>query len=179
MIKTFIQNIMPDFYKKDLWLNAVLDAVTARGNAEVQRILDLSHYNDFSRLNGAWLEYYEKLLGIKVDETKSLNDRRAQVMALWKTSEKPTKELLQAICNGWQNGAVTIDYDADTGTITLTFASEYGIPKDIDALKRAMANVVPAHLLINYNFKYLLIEDVHEVMKLADIETKPMSMFAF
>lgn len=179
MIKTFIQSIMPEFYKSDPWLNAILDAVNVSAGKEVQRIIDLSNYNDFSRLNGIWLEYYEKLLGIRVDYTKSLDDRRANVMALWKSADKPTKELLQAICNGWQDGAINLDYDYTQGLITLTFTSEYGVPSGIEDLKRALANVVPAHLRIFYDFKYLLVQDVHEVMTLEEIETKPMSIFAF
>lgn len=161
---------------KDPWTQAVFEATGIQFDVQAQRIVDIYNFNDFDKLSAKYLELYEAMLGIPTDESKSLADRRAYVWAMWNKSTPPTKEAIQAICDAWMNGECEVA--AGAGYVEITFNSVMGVPSDLDTLKKALLDVLPAHLEVIWGFKYLLIQDIHGVMTLTEIEETPLSYFA-
>ena len=53
-----------------------------------------------------------------------------------------------------------------------------GIPAGINDLKAALERHVPAHLILEYLYRYLLIKEVHEVMTLTEMDATVMNKFA-
>ena len=62
--------------------------------------------------------------------------------------------------------------------LTLKFIGDVGVPANIQDLKSAIIRAVPAHIYVNYAYRYLLIREVHEVMTLAELNATPLSSFA-
>ena len=60
--------------------------------------------------------------------------------------------MLKDIANSWKNGRVDIKFIA--GTIEIIFDSTVGVPSDLEGLKKAIGEAKPAHLGINYSFKF-------------------------
>lgn len=161
---------------KDPWTQAIFEAAGIQFDVQAQRIVDIYNFNDFDKLSAKYLELYETMLGITTDESKSLADRRAYVWAMWNKSTPPTKAAIQSICDAWMNGEC--DVDAGAGYVEITFNSVMGVPADLDTLKKALLDVLPAHLEVQWQFKYLLINEVHGVMTIDEIQATPIGYFA-
>ena len=82
----------------------------------------------------------------------SIEGKREQLEARWKTAGKCDLELLKIIANSWRNGEVSVLFA--NAVIEITFISIVGIPNNIEALKRSLGEAKPAHLPINYTFAY-------------------------
>ena len=161
--------------QKDPWAQAVMLAGGATLDQLAERILAIYNSSDFSKLNLDQVRYYERILGLKSDEDKTLEDRRSSIQAAWNVAKKPSLSSIQAICVGWEKGGVIASYEP--GTLTLNFIGAVGIPANVDDLKAALERAVPAHLVINYAYRYLLIKEV-EAMTLSELESTPLSSFA-
>lgn len=176
MIKEIALKSIHWMIAQDPWTQAIFETAGVQYDKQAQRIVDIYNSNDFDKLSVEFIRLYEALLGIDSDETKSLADRRAYIGAMWKKGAPATRSAIQSICDGWMNGEC--DVTAGAGYIEITFNSEMGVPTDLATLQKALLDVVPAHLEIRYNFKYLLVGEVHEVMTLAEMDATPMSYFA-
>ena len=118
----------------------------------------------------------KKSLAFPQDDNKSLDDRRAAIQAAWQAAQKPSLATVQAICDNWKTGGIIASYTP--GVILLRFLGESRRPRGIETLKEALERTVPAHLVLDYAFRYLLIREVHEKMTLAQLAETPLNHFA-
>ena len=176
MIKEYALANIHWLIAKDPWVQDIFESAGVQFDIQAQRIIDIYNSNDFDKLSLNSILLYEKMLGIDPDDEKSLADRRAYIGAMWKKGAPPTKDAIQAVCDGWLNGEC--DVETSVGTIEITFNSQMGVPSDLSSLQAALLDVIPAHLGITYNFKYLLISEVHGVKTLTQMDATPMSYFA-
>lgn len=121
------------------------------------------------------LAIYEKELGIKTNLSKPLEDRRSVVKSKWRGAGKVDKVLIKAVVDAYTNGGVDVGFD---GRIIITFNDVKGIPPNMDDVYNAIDDIKPAHLGIVYYFAYLLIKEIHGVMKLNEIKQIPLNKFA-
>ena len=63
-----------------------------------------------------------------------------------------------AKCYGY--GDIDLDEDFERYRLTITFISTLGIPPRLDDFKKTMRTIIPAHISIDYNFKYNTWDDV-------------------
>lgn len=162
--------------QEDPWVQGIFLAAGASLDTMAERILAVYNFIDFSKLNLEQVRYYEWLLGLESDETKSLDDRRAAIQAAWQAAQTPSLASIQAICDSWKDGGVIATYDP--GVVHLNFQGPAGIPAGINDLKAALERHVPAHLILEYLYRYLLIKEVHEVMTLTEMDATVMNKFA-
>ena len=162
--------------QEDPWVQEIFLAAGASLDTMAERILAVYNFIDFSKLNLEQVRYYEWLLGLESDETKSLEDRRAAIQAAWQAAQTPSLASIQAICDSWKDGGVIATYDP--GTVHLNFQGPAGIPAGSNDLKAALERHVPAHLILEYLYRYLLIKEVHEVMTLTEMDATVMNKFA-
>ena len=121
--------------------------------------------------------HYEKLLAITPTKNQSLENRRAKIHSKWLSNNHNSIKLIQTVCNAWKNGEVIADFK--NGKIQITFVGSFGVPDDLDSLKLAIGEVKPAHIGFEIIYKYLLIENIHEVMTIEDLEKITLEQFAF
>lgn len=176
MMKEFCLGIIHWQMAKDPWTQAIFEAGGLEMDKQIQRIIDIYNFDDFEKIPEKYIPLYEEMLGIVPNDERSMADRRSLISALWKKEMPPTKAAIQAICDSWLNGECEISTGA--GYIEIIFGSLYGIPDELDLLKSALAQVVPAHLEIQYSFKYLLIGEVHGVMTIGELAETPLGYFA-
>lgn len=172
-----IQNLHK-LYRNDTWINQLFNS-TGLALDEIKIQLDYLYRQFwFDTVDVKFLPIYEKLLDIKTNPNSTIEDRRALIEAKWKSSGgKCDIKLIQAVCNSWRNGKVTVSFI--NGTIQLKFNGESGVPKDLDTLILAIDDIKPAHLPLTYIFVYLLIKDIHNKMKISELQTKKIMEFAF
>lgn len=162
-------------FRKDRWINALFDAIGWLLDTALTD-MDKARAEFFVDTAVDMLDTYERHLGIS-GNGKSLDDRRAAVIAGRQRGGKVDIAQIQAAANAWKNGATSVDFVK--GQIVISFISELGIPTDMDGLKASISTIVPAHLAIGYIFRYLLIEEVHGVMTLEEMESTTLDKFAF
>ncbi len=97
------------------------------------------------------LEIYEKELNLEYIEDKSIDERKSIIMAKWRGAGKLTLELIQDTVKAYTNNSVTVRFN---GTIILDFSNKIGKPKDVNSLIKSIEDIKPAHLGIEYIFKY-------------------------
>nr|WP_278002048.1 DUF2313 domain-containing protein [Clostridium botulinum] len=115
-------------------------------------------------------------MSIKLDPSLKQDEKNSIIAARWKSEGKADLNLLQAICNSWKNGKVKVSFL--NGKIVLKFIGEYGIPTDLNSLKKQIDLSKPSHLAVDYLFAYLLLKDV-EAMSLTTLQNNTLSNFAF
>ena len=171
--KQDILNMLPRIYRKDKWLNDLFNAV----GLSIDR-LEQDCENALNELFGDTATYalpmYEKELLLNGDG-KTLEDRRAAVIAGWQRGGKVDIYQIQAAANAWRNGETVVDFR--NGKIVVTFVGAFGVPDDMQGLRDAINIIKPAHLIVEYVFRYLLIKDIHEVKTIAEMNDTNLSMF--
>ena len=171
--KQDILNMLPRIYRKDKWLNDLFQSV----GLSVDR-LEQDTENALNELFGDTATYalpmYEKEL-LRNGEGKTLEDRRAAVIAGWQRGGKVDIYQIQAAANAWRNGETVVDFR--NGKIVVTFVGAFGVPDDMQGLMDAIGIIKPAHLIVEYIFRYLLIKDIPEVKTIAEMNDTKLSMF--
>jgi len=166
---------LPQQYRADPWMAVLaaalcgtLDAQDARAeSAAAQMSLDTVTWN---------LETEERIAGIKPTAGATDEERRSALKAKWRSGGKVSIEQIQAVADAWRNGEVEVSFPS--GRIHVQFVGSFGVPTNMDGLKRAIALVIPAHLPVDYILRYLLIRDIHGVKTLAEMDALPLDQFA-
>ncbi len=163
-------------YRKDEYVNSFLAGVKAvyeNFNCSLIRISNLLHFN---RLDVSGCEWWERQCAIK-NIYSTLADRVSLIRARWLANAHNDIKLIQSVCNSWKNGEVEAGFV--DGKLQIKFVGEYGIPENLRALLDEIENIKPAHLGYLILFKYLLIEDIHEVKTIEEMEMLTIDKFAF
>lgn len=145
-------------------------------DALADRIIAIYNAENFDEMTIERVRYYERLLDLEQDEDKTLADRWAAIQAAYNIAQKPSLETMQSICDAWEAGGIICSYTP--GELTLKFIGDVGVPSNIQDLKNAIIRAVPAHIYVDYAYRYLLIREVHNVMTLAEIDATPLNKFA-
>lgn len=103
------------------------------------------------------LAVYEKELGLKTDVTKPLNDRRSLIKSKLRGTGKIGAAQIKIVADSYTNGDAEVTLE---NGIHIEFTSVYGIPGNMDDLKAIVREIAPAHLEINYEFRYYTYEEM-------------------
>lgn len=100
------------------------------------------------------LSLWEELYGLETNINLSYEERREIVRAKIRGQGMCTIEMLKNVCKSFNGGTVKIIENSAPYTFTIRFIDTKGIPKNIEKLKEVINEIKPAHLLVNYEFKY-------------------------
>ena len=168
-------NNLPVQYRKDPWITALAAAVQTKLAGQAQETASLPEQMSFDTVT--WnLAVEERVAGITPAAGATLEQRRTALKARWRSSGKATLEQIQMVADSWRNGMVEVGFSA--GKIVVQFVGAFGIPEDLDSLEAALQLVIPAHLAMEFLFRYLLIRDIHEVKTLSEMEQLTLNQFA-
>jgi len=106
------------------------------------------------------LEAWERELSITPPAGQPIEQRRAVVRSRMRGYGKFTGRLLKSVAEAYDNGKIEVSFDPGASTFTVRFVSTLGAPPNIEDLMRAIDEILPAHLLIAYAYKYLTINQL-------------------
>lgn len=175
MTKDELVGNLHKLYREDPWINELFNSAGITLDNIYAAIEDLKNQYWFDTMTWA-IPVVENMLQFKTDSYAVIEDRRSQLEARWKSNGKADIYLLQAVANSWKNGDVTVSFV--NGKIQVAFVGEFGVPKDLTGLQKALDDVKPAHLALVYSFRYLLIKDIHNVMTINQLQTTKLNLFA-
>lgn len=147
MFKENLINNLHKLYRNDPYINALFNSVGLDLDNLTANIQDILDQYDFTKMTWG-IPIMEALLNYKTNPNNSIEDRRSQLMAKWRSNGKSNIYLLQNIANSWKNGDCKVSFA--NGKIQVQFVGENGLPKDLENIYKAIEDVKPAHLPIVY-----------------------------
>ncbi|AZU64884.1 phage portal protein [Neobacillus mesonae] len=120
-------------------------------NDKVRDVLD-----QFFIDTATWgLANWERIFGIVADESKPLEQRRSVIKSKLRGYGTVTAAFIKNVAESFENGAVDVVEDAANYTVKITFIDTRGVPGNLDDIKKALRDIIPAHLAISFEFTYL------------------------
>jgi hypothetical protein len=124
------------------------------------------------------LDNWEEELGIVPPAGQPVEQRRSVVRSKMIGYGKFTGRLLKGVAEAYDNGSIDVSFNPPSSTFTVRFVSTLGAPPNIGDLKRAIDEIIPSHLVIVYQYKYLLVNQIHGVMTINELQTRKLSDFS-
>lgn len=175
-IKDDIIALINRAYRTDEFVNDFTGAVTSVMNSIIAFCNTVHDNIFFDSLDEDGVLWWENMLAIIPASYQTIDDRRSKIQAKWLSTYHNDMELIQRVCDAWKNGEVEVDFV--NGKIQIQFVGSFGIPSDLDSLKESVEEIKPAHLDFLILFKYLLIEDIHEVKTIDEMQALTIEAFA-
>lgn len=95
---------------------------------------------------------WEVMYGITPDPNKALSERQSVVTAKMRGVGTVTEALVKFTAESFEFGQV--DVDVADGVVTITFTSELGVPPDLSDIEKALRDLIPAHLGVEFEFMF-------------------------
>lgn len=101
------------------------------------------------------LKYWEQYLEIPVNESKPVSYRRSVIKAKLRGAGTTTKAKVQETAESFENGDVEVSVVPAENKVRIKFTGIYGTPPNINDFDKAINQIIPAHLLVEYLYTYL------------------------
>jgi len=124
------------------------------------------------------LANWERICGIPINESKPIDQRRSVIKSKLRGIGTVTVGLIKNVAEAYYNGQVEVIEQPSLYTVKIKFVSKLGVPPNLADIQNALREIIPAHLAIDFEFSYLLIRDIHNVMTLAQLESTTLDKFA-
>jgi hypothetical protein len=168
---------MPREYEDLRESRAIIQAEAAEFETLNDKIADV--LAQFFVDTATWgLANWERICGIPTDESKPVDQRRSVIKSKLRGIGTVTVDLIKNVAEAYYNGEVEVIEQPSLYTVKIKFVSKLGVPPNLADIQNALREIIPAHLAINFEFSYLLIRDVHNVMTLAQLESTTLDKFA-
>lgn len=132
----------------------------------------------FIRTATTGLSLWEVELGIPIDLDKPIGERRSVVEAKMRGVGTVTPAMVERVAQSYERGDVRVTQRYSDYTFIVTFIGTLGTPPNIDDLKAAIEEIKPAHLDVEYAYRYLRIKEIHNVMTIAQMNQTKLDKFA-
>lgn len=172
-----LSDLLPERYFNSRELSTAAGLVWVLGEVLRERALDLLRQLDLDR--ATWgLKLYERDYGIDSQATDTLDERRGRIRAKMRGAQTVTADMVQNICASYIDGDnIVTEYPRDS-KISIQFCGPFGVPTNIPSLTAALLEVMPAHVVFDYLYRYLLVREV-QTMTLDDLQGRKIGEFAF
>ena len=113
-------------------------------------------------MNEEALSRIEKEFQVRPDSEMTLEDRKSVLISILRGVGVTNIAKLKKVAESFTNGKVDIITDNPHYHFTVKFVSEFGIPPRIEDIKNAIEKIKPAHLSVDYKFKYNTVYDLRQ-----------------
>jgi len=148
---------VPPYYSELLESIEILSAENAeiaKLNADIDDLLA-----QFNVSTATWgLIEWERIAGITTDQEKTLGERRSVVIARLRGAGVVTKAHIKSVSEAFLGGEIEVSEKYAEYIITIKFINMYGVPSNLVDLTDILREIIPAHLGIEYEFKFVTYE---------------------
>lgn len=147
--------LLPRYYSDSKAVDSIINPEAAEAVSLRKAIYDV--LDQFHIDTATWaLSTWERLFGLTTDVTKTLEQRRAILKSRRRGLGTVTPQLIASVAAAFANGEVEVLEKPTDYRVEVTFTGTRGVPNDLEALKAAVRDVLPAHLDLAYFFTFLL-----------------------
>lgn len=144
---------LPNYYRT----SKLITKLTATETLELQELsnkIEAVFNQFFVDLADSSLERWEKDLGIEVNNSKSNDSRRSMIKSKLRGHGTVTVKLINNVSESFSSGEVEVIEDNPSYSFTIKFVGRRGQPPHFEDLKKAIEEIKPAHLAVEYEFIY-------------------------
>lgn len=142
-------------------------------NADIKDVLD-----QYFIATATWgLSYWERVCNIATDESKPYDQRRSVIKSKLRGMGTVTVEMIKNVADSYTNGDVEVTEDNVNYTVVITFTSVIGLPPNVEDCQSALREIIPAHLGIDFVFRYLTIDEV-QAMTINEMQATLLEKFS-
>jgi len=149
-----MKSYLPPLYEKSRVMHALWDAEGQEFDALREAIWSTLDQT-FVRTATWGLDRWEQELGLPPATGQSDQERQDRIVSRLRGIGTATIKVVKHVAAAYENGAIDVIEDFPAHTITIRFVDTRGIPSNLADLQAALRAVVPAHLAITYEFRYL------------------------
>ncbi|TCO78013.1 putative phage tail protein [Marinisporobacter balticus] len=171
-----LMKYLPSYYRK----SKVMKNLTQSQEEELQELIKKigekinQFYIDTADHS---LERWEKDLGISISNEKNLEFRRSVIKSKLRGIGTVTANLLENVAQSYEKGDIEVKEDNKYKKFIIRFIDTLGAPPNLEDLKNAIEEIKPAHLIVDYQFKYLIINEVQK-LTIGEIQQRPLTDFS-
>lgn len=114
----------------------------------------------FPMTSSLTLMKWEELFGIKTDTSKTLLERKQMIISKMRGFGTVTIPMLKEAITPFVKGDIFVEEYPSEYKIKVTFIGEKGVPAQFDTIQKVIRDIIPAHLLDEYVFNYLIFADI-------------------
>jgi len=152
-------SMLPNYYQNTN-AEAVIDTLGAEFDAERELILFVID-QIFAACASLWgLERWEVDLGLESYAGKPDEQRRSRIISKLRGEGTVTINLIKNVAESYDGGTVDVTEQPELYQITITFVDTRGVPPNIEDLKEAIEEIIPAHLEVIYQYRYLIWDEL-------------------
>ncbi|MBB6674503.1 YmfQ family protein [Cohnella nanjingensis] len=167
---------LPGYYATSLVMQSLLNAQGTE--LDDLRLAVEDTLNQFFVNSATWgLDIWEQELAIPTDITKPISQRRSLLMSKIRGTGTVTVELLHTVAQSYDRGSIDVVEEPSLYRFTVRFIDTLGLPPNLDDLKSAIEAIKPAHLAVQFAYRYLNISEVQK-MTIQQIQNHPLTDFA-
>jgi hypothetical protein len=146
-------SFLPDYYATSRVMSANMESQGKELDA-LWQALDGTLEQYFVSTATWGLEHWENELGITVDASKPIGQRRSVILSKMRGIGTVTVSLIKSVAEAYDGGTVDVTLQSAAYTFTVKFVDTRGIPPNLDDLKAVIEEIKPAHLAVEYAFTY-------------------------
>lgn len=172
-----LMSYLPDYYQEIEEFVQIMDAEDIEFDELNAAIVDT--FRQFHPETATWgIKYWEKDLKIISMPSKPIEQRRSVVISKMRGSGKVSASMIKNVADSYDRGEVDVTVFPSEYYFVIRFIGTLGVPSNLQDLKDAIEEIKPAHLEVRYKFRYLVIREIHHVMKINEINKTPLNNFA-
>lgn len=168
---------MPDYYNNSSIIENVDIAISTELEKASNYVNDILNNFYWNSINKIGIARWEKELGISIAENYDLDLRISRIIAKLRGQGTTTKNVIKNIIKAWNGCNVEVyelsphflmqkythqelklrtyeDLKGEDYEVKIVFVDTVGVPKNMDDVKNAISEVIPAHLNVRYIFSY-------------------------
>jgi uncharacterized protein YmfQ (DUF2313 family) len=168
---------LPRYYETSRVIGSVLQAEGTEFD-NLREALDSTLDQFFARTATWSLDAWERELGLSPAPAQPIGERRDKVVSRLRGTGTATIRVVKEVAEAYDLGSIDVIEEFTTYTIWIRFVDTLGAPPNLNDLKGAIRAVLPAHLLVEYAFKYFLVGHIHQTITIADLQSRKMTDFA-
>ncbi|MEC0228068.1 YmfQ family protein [Paenibacillus alba] len=172
-----MKGYLPRYYETSRVMDGILQAQGAE--LDLLRVSLEETLAQFFVGSATWgLDVWEAELGIAPVPGKPDDQRRSVINAKLRGVGTVTVELIESVASAYSRGTVEVTQQPAAYQFTVRFVDTLGTPPNLGDLKAAIDEIKPAHLQVVYQYKYFLLNQLHQTMTINQIQTRKMTDFA-
>lgn len=138
---------LPSFYYENKEVNSIQGAFDIERETLEINVIDLINQLFVSTATEWGLALWEEMLGLRIDNSLSIDVRRAIILSKIKSNTVATKEAIRKVCQDFTNKKVEVIENNSEYSFTVNFIG--GDVYDTKRLIKEINDMKPAHLAFN------------------------------
>lgn len=149
----------PPIYETSRVMRSYLQATGSEFDLVNQAINEV--LNQFYVRTATWnLDKWEVELNLPPDPSLTDSERQDRIVSKLRGFGTCKISIIKSVAESYDKGTINVGEDFANYTIIVYFVDTTGVPSNVDDLKKALRDIVPAHLEIIYKYNYFIWDEL-------------------